>query len=800
MRLKNPPLFVFHHHSTIKLPSIQPLSQSLLCSPPPMKGTTPMAEEEEEEFEEVEEYEEVEEEVEVEEETEVEVQDEEEGGKGEGEGGEGAEAAAEENEGAEEEVGGGDEGEEAEEDEEMNGGLLSLVVEEDEEKGNVEEGVTVGVEEEEEPEEVEEEEEEDRGENKDHGGTDWLKEENEAKGREAANTSCPDVEDPNLHGKTEATHAEVVSVQKEQHLLSGAQLSGRTFMDVELSPLSGQKVNDAVPLENNKLNDLRATQGVRQPDMLSKELNQNSLRNSRSFLPQVRPRSFSPGDDLKVGDKRQAMVCEFFRQGWCIKGKSCRFLHVIVHEGGSSRKPEAGLGDNAEGTKVLASESQQEHEGAKDEAHSAFGSVSSGEHGKDKFSFSERGISSSGLSSEKLPLRKDESWYTALVKEYGQDNREDYSAAEPISINGSAFVGGGSRFMGHRSFAGAYGVSSINRASSGLSSYPRGWDEVTGRFMPGDDSSSFGSPLDRQHFSSLRNCSSSYSYPRMGTNGEREDGFLRSSLLHNSSPFSASTSQKPPLTSFNDPELADYRARFTPYNWEPSVPFRPSHFFPSLSRSSPGGHYDPLRDSIDQPDARSKLLRPSSLPAEAESESKVDKNYHGSSKCGPVGEAESVATSATETQNKGATTKGISPNRVREKSEGIRMDDATHSKNQIDREILYKEAKVDKVIGSADVELDEYEEMHRELRAMKYFRGSVIEYVKELMKPFWHEGHLTKDAYKLIVQKVEEKVVSSFLPSQVPNTPDLVKQYLISSQTKMSKLIEGYLEKYKLGY
>ncbi|GAB2212916.1 hypothetical protein Droror1_Dr00020921 [Drosera rotundifolia] len=284
----------------------------------------------------------------------------------------------------------------------------------------------------------------------------------------------------------------------------------------------------------------------------------------------------------------------------------------------------------------------------------------------------------------------------------------------------------------------------------------------------------------------------------MGTYGEREDGFLRPSMLHNSSPFSASTSQKLPLTSFNDPELADYRARFTPYNWEPSVPFRPSHFFPSLSRSSPEGHYDPLRDSIDQPDARSKLLRPSSLPAEAESESKVDKNYHGSSKCGPVGEAESVATSATETQNKGATIKGVSPNRVREKSEGIRMDDVTHSKNQIDRERLYKEAKVDKVIGSADVELDEYEEMHRELRAMKYFRGSVIEYVKELMKPYWHEGQLTKDAYKLIVQKVEEKVVSSILPSEVPNTPDLVKQYLISSRTKMSKLIEGYVDKYKL--
>lgn len=38
--------------------------------------------------------------------------------------------------------------------------------------------------------------------------------------------------------------------------------------------------------------------------------------------------SLSPGADFNDGNKRKAITCDFFAKGWCIKGSSCRFLHV----------------------------------------------------------------------------------------------------------------------------------------------------------------------------------------------------------------------------------------------------------------------------------------------------------------------------------------------------------------------------------------------------------------------------------------------------------------------------------------
>ncbi|GAB2298658.1 hsp70 nucleotide exchange factor fes1 [Dionaea muscipula] len=380
----------------------------------------------------------------------------------------------------------------------------------------------------------------------------------------------------------------------------------------------------------------------------------------------------------------------------------------------------------------------------------------------------------------------------------------------------------------------AFGVSSVSHPSCELSSYATGWDEIIGkqsRFGNNDYSSLFAPSLDRHHISGIQNSSSGYSFLKVCALGDRED--VRSSSLHNSSPIPGSDAKKlPSLYSCKDPLLSGYRPKFTPYNWEPSIPFRPSYFFPSLSRSSPASQYDPLRDSIEQPDGGNKTLRLSSsgkaslfhdtshggvnddkgLPAAEVSESKVDmnhleshqklpdgdwdKNYHGSSKNAPMEEAESAATSATETQNRGAMPEGETIKRVKDKPKEVRMDYGTDPKNQNDRVRLKKVIKMGKDVRSGELEMDEYEEMHRELKAMKHFRASVVEFVKELMKPIWHEGNLSKDAYKVVVQKVEEKIVSSLLPSQVPNTTELVKQYLASSRPKILNLMEGYVEKY----
>ena len=51
----------------------------------------------------------------------------------------------------------------------------------------------------------------------------------------------------------------------------------------------------------------------------------------RPCASQVKRRSLSPGVDYDNGNKRPAVICEYFAKGWCIKGSSCRFIHKREH-------------------------------------------------------------------------------------------------------------------------------------------------------------------------------------------------------------------------------------------------------------------------------------------------------------------------------------------------------------------------------------------------------------------------------------------------------------------------------------
>lgn len=49
---------------------------------------------------------------------------------------------------------------------------------------------------------------------------------------------------------------------------------------------------------------------------------------SRLVVSEVAPRSLSLGMEFSERNKRPAIICDFFTKGWCIRGSSCRFLHV----------------------------------------------------------------------------------------------------------------------------------------------------------------------------------------------------------------------------------------------------------------------------------------------------------------------------------------------------------------------------------------------------------------------------------------------------------------------------------------
>ena len=48
----------------------------------------------------------------------------------------------------------------------------------------------------------------------------------------------------------------------------------------------------------------------------------------RLHAAKIRFRDPSPSAEIDRESKKIRMVCEFHAKGWCIRGKSCRFLHT----------------------------------------------------------------------------------------------------------------------------------------------------------------------------------------------------------------------------------------------------------------------------------------------------------------------------------------------------------------------------------------------------------------------------------------------------------------------------------------
>lgn len=78
-------------------------------------------------------------------------------------------------------------------------------------------------------------------------------------------------------------------------------------------------------------------------------------------------------------------------------------------------------------------------------------------------------------------------------------------------------------------------------------------------------------------------------------------------------------------------------------------------------------------------------------------------------------------------------------------------------------------------------------------KAMRQFKIVLVEFVKEILKPTWKEGKMSREVYKTIVKKVVEKVTSSIQGVQIPRTQEKIDQYLAFSKSKITKLVEAYV-------
>ncbi|KAJ6333494.1 hypothetical protein OIU77_009378 [Salix suchowensis] len=506
---------------------------------------------------------------------------------------------------------------------------------------------------------------------------------------------------------------------------------------------------------------------------------QKASRFSRLVASGTRARSISPSTELRDGNKRAAVVCDFFSKGWCIRGSSCRFLHTT------------NKADNI---------SQQ----------SGVDEVATRE---DPFDEGKEATFSSHFSPERLPPLE----HKENQRLHQLDDKHKLSPRQREGIPRNA-----KQFSSSKDDPGF----SSSFKDVGIENFRQHW--------PGTDYGSYSSLINR---GSLFSFSSTFDLSPLGSQ-KLPDGDCASrssSLLRSASAFSGSEPESLSLAGVPGDRLrlAEHKTKISSNDWEPSVPFRPSFFITPEMISSAGSKYDPLRDSFDVPNIGDKSLEFSffSLGASISNTSQQpiydslsNQNFgtefngeksaisshdkpHGillDKKCSTPGK--DSFTTATVSGGAG-TTDGENGSALKEESaSGIGYDKVNRVTNKIDRDARpqigvlrhKKDLKADSVRQNNDMEVDQKigEDVEKESKVLRHFRAALIDFVKDMLKPTWREGHLSKDAHNTIVKKTVEKVLSTLQPHQIPATVESIKQYLSSSQPKMAKLVEGYISKH----
>ncbi|CAK7350554.1 unnamed protein product [Dovyalis caffra] len=494
----------------------------------------------------------------------------------------------------------------------------------------------------------------------------------------------------------------------------------------------------------------------------------------------IRARSLSPSTELRDGNKRPAVICDFFSKGWCVRGSSCRFLHITNKADNNNQQP---------GVEEVATREDQFDEGVRNILetpkfpHFPYPVASS--TGKEA-------TFSSHFYSERLPSRE----HKENQRFHQFDDKHKFSPLQREGIPPDA-----KQFSSSKDDPGF----SSSFKHLGIENFRQHW--------PVPDYGNYTSLINR---GSPFSFSSSFDTSLLGSqkllDGDRAS---RSSLLlQTASAFSGSEREKfsPVGVSGDRLHHAEHKAEISSNDWEPS--------------------YDPLQDSFDLPNIGDKSFKfsffslggsisnMSQQPIYGDSlssrtfgtESNGDKSttsfrdkLHGGlldKNCSTPGK--DSFTTATVTGGTG-TADGENGNAPKEESaSGTGYDkdsritkkiDARDGRPHRDRSRHKKDLKADSVRQNNEMEVDQKidGDGQKESKVLRHFRSALIDFVKELLKPIWREGHLSKDAHNTIVKKTVEKVIRTLQPHQIPATLESIKQYLSSSQPKMAKLVEGYV-------
>ncbi|XP_062180023.1 zinc finger CCCH domain-containing protein 36-like [Phragmites australis] len=198
--------------------------------------------------------------------------------------------------------------------------------------------------------------------------------------------------------------------------------------------------------------------------------------------------------------------------------------------------------------------------------------------------------------------------------------------------------------------------------------------------------------------------------------------------------------------------------------WETSVPFVPSFSFPDSTTSS-RSQYDPFVDSVDPPKVEStNNLRSANI---------------------------SCSISSQHTNQNASTDKLLNCD------DKLTRNMSVKGSNELAFLIASGRVRSSSLHGNDRVKAcDRKNDAASNNEKTREFRFRLAEHVKELVKPIWKEGYLSKDAHKMVVKKSVDKVLGSLEPDQVPATEELITNYLTVSGSKIEKLVKAYVDRH----
>ncbi|XP_068654710.1 protein FRIGIDA-ESSENTIAL 1-like isoform X2 [Aristolochia californica] len=587
-------------------------------------------------------------------------------------------------------------------------------------------------------------------------------------------------------------------------------------------------------------------------DSNAKRSNALPFTKSGSLTPRQRPRSLSPTAELEDRAKRSAIICDFYAKGWCIKGSSCMFLHekVIVDNSGSPSGRDLGVAGKGEFMEQIGFGQGVTRSRLCTELPSSAGSDLIATRllvreygGAQTQQFEPEPIprndprvippvkevllrdsvrhDSSMLNHELLiqPWAREEfrrldtlgkgwsSRYPLNELEQARLHQENYDQPHKEHISGKCNspinIGPEKReVLYDKMLRREYPCDLSNslpdyKLASSCFAYESSRGETTikphGRLSLYEEYLSSSSPLNSSYSISRSNNSLSV----FGTSSSRGFSPLSTELLDDrilldgekeyytrrSSSFSRSSS---PYQSRRDEDLpisSGFKTKSFSSDWEPSVPFRSSFCPPIGVSSSPGNQYDPIIDSMEPSNGGTEAYQTSTINSYG---TVIQHLPHQMTNGSDVVLDKNISRTKPDVNIALEATAGDAQD-GRPKEDKIMM-----SKERKEHKKHLEEVGVQaKSKGEADGSKHD-----KESKALKIFRITLVDYVKELVRPSWRGGHLSKDAHKAIVRKAVDKVLSTLQPYQIPSTDDSINQYLSSSRSKLSRLVEGYVEKY----